>query len=158
MRAFMKGGARGQQRAGAVKLVASVVTGVLLAAFGYSAKACAQTTPIKHLVVIFQENVSFDHYFGTYPNAANSPGEPPFAALPGTPAVNGLTPELLNSNPNAGNPANANVPMGANPFRLDITQATTCSQDHNYTPEQLAFDGGLMDNFPQATGDGLEGN
>ena len=25
------------------------------------------TTPIKHLVVIFQENVSFDHYFGTYP-------------------------------------------------------------------------------------------
>ena len=23
-------------------------------------------TPIKHLVVIFQENVSFDHYFGTY--------------------------------------------------------------------------------------------
>ena len=28
-------------------------------------------TPIKHLVVIFQENVSFDHYFGTYPNATN---------------------------------------------------------------------------------------
>ena len=26
-------------------------------------------TPIKHLVVIFQENVSFDHYFGTYPVA-----------------------------------------------------------------------------------------
>ncbi|HXR70513.1 alkaline phosphatase family protein, partial [Actinocrinis sp.] len=23
------------------------------------------TTPIKHLVVIYQENVSFDHYFGT---------------------------------------------------------------------------------------------
>ena len=32
-------------------------------------------TPIKHLVVIFQENVSFDHYFGTYPNAQNLPGE-----------------------------------------------------------------------------------
>ena len=28
-------------------------------------------TPIKHLVVIFQENVSFDHYFGTYPVAQN---------------------------------------------------------------------------------------
>ena len=26
-------------------------------------------TPIQHLVIIFQENVSFDHYFGTYPNA-----------------------------------------------------------------------------------------
>ena len=35
-------------------------------------------TPIKHLVVIFQENVSFDHYFGTYPEALNAPGEPPF--------------------------------------------------------------------------------
>jgi phospholipase C len=26
---------------------------------------------IKHVVVIFDENISFDHYFGTYPNAAN---------------------------------------------------------------------------------------
>ncbi len=38
-------------------------------------------TPIKHLVVIFQENVSFDHYFGSYPNAQNNAGETPFAAL-----------------------------------------------------------------------------
>ena len=34
------------------------------------------TTPIKHVVVIFQENVSFDHYFGTYPDATNPAGEP----------------------------------------------------------------------------------
>jgi len=33
----------------------------------------ATTTPIKHLVVIFQENVSFDHYFATYPVAGNPP-------------------------------------------------------------------------------------
>jgi phospholipase C len=32
-------------------------------------------TPIKHVVAIFQENISFDHYFGTYPNAvANQDG------------------------------------------------------------------------------------
>ncbi len=37
-------------------------------------------TPIKHLVVIFQENISFDHYFGTYPVATNPAGEPPFTA------------------------------------------------------------------------------
>ena len=37
-------------------------------------------TPIKHLVIIFQENISFDHYFGTYPNALNPPGEPKFFA------------------------------------------------------------------------------
>ncbi len=48
-------------------------------------------TPIKHLVVIFDENISFDHYFGTYPNAANPQDEPAFKAAPGTPEVNGLT-------------------------------------------------------------------
>ena len=37
-------------------------------------------TPIQHIVVIFQENVSFDHYFGTYPYAMNPAGEPPFHA------------------------------------------------------------------------------
>jgi phospholipase C len=31
----------------------------------------APLTPIKHLVVIFPENISFDHYFGTYPHAEN---------------------------------------------------------------------------------------
>ena len=43
-------------------------------------------TPVKHLVVIFDENVSFDHYFGTYPDALNPPHETPFKALAGTPA------------------------------------------------------------------------
>ena len=37
-------------------------------------------TPIKHVVVIFQENVSFDHYFGTYPHAANLPDETPVSS------------------------------------------------------------------------------
>src|SRR5467141_2892903 len=40
-------------------------------------------SPIKHLVVIFQENVSFDHYFGTYPKALNPGGQPRFNAKPG---------------------------------------------------------------------------
>jgi phospholipase C len=51
----------------------------------------SQAANIQHIVVIFQENVSFDHYFGTYPNALNLPGETPFTALPGTPAVDGLS-------------------------------------------------------------------
>ncbi len=154
----MKARSGSWQRVGVLKFVAFVVSVVLLATWGYSVKASAQTTPIQHLVVIFQENVSFDHYFGTYPKAANLPGEPAFEAKPGTPTVNGLTPAMLTNNPNANNPANAKVPMGANPFRLDRTQAATCSQDHDYMPEQLAFDGGLMDNFPLATGEGTKGN
>jgi phospholipase C len=114
------------------------------------AKPPATATPIQHVVVIFQENVSFDHYFGTYPNAANPSGEPQFTALPNTPTVNGLTPTLLTNNPNFLNPNNG--AGAANPFRLDRMQAFTNDQDHDYTPEQSAFDAGLMDAFPANTG------
>lgn len=56
----------------------------------------ATKTPIKHVVVIFDENNSFDHYFGTYPNALKLPGEiSQFHPAPDTPLVNGLTPALL---------------------------------------------------------------
>jgi phospholipase C len=107
-------------------------------------------TPIKHLVVIYGENESFDHYFGTYPLAKNPQGEPPFIPRFLTPPVNGLNLELLYNNPNKNNPANG---AGAyNPFRLDRTQAVTADQDHDYTPEQLAFDDGKMDLFPKYTG------
>jgi phospholipase C len=106
-------------------------------------------TPIKHLVVIFQENISFDHYFGTYPVATNPKGEPQFHADPRTPTVNGFTTALLNNNPNL-NPKNG---AGAtNPFRFDRSAAATEDQNHDYLPEQEAFDGGLMDLFPAFTG------
>src|SRR5579871_5361175 len=58
-------------------------------------------TPIKHVVIIFDENRSFDHYFGTYPHAANPSGEPKFIARDDTPAVNNLlSAGLLTNNPN----------------------------------------------------------
>ncbi len=109
------------------------------------------STPIQHLVVIFQENVSFDHYFGTYPMALNPVGEPRFRAAQNTPNVNGLTNALLTFNPNL-NPANATG--ASNPFRLDRSQAVTPDQDHDYTAEQQAFDAGLMDLFPLHTSSG----
>lgn len=117
---------------------------------GFAAPASAVTaTPIKHLVVIFQENVSFDHYFATYPVAANPSGEPKFVASPDTPTVNGVRGGLLTDNPNL-NPANG---AGAsNPFRLDRSQAVAADQDHNYLDEQEAFDAGLMDLFPSKIG------
>jgi phospholipase C len=108
-------------------------------------------TPIKHLVVIFDENISFDHYFGTYPNALNPPGEPGFTAAPGTPGVNGYTDGLLYSNPNGLN-TSVNGSGAVNPFRLDRSEAETADQDHDYGPEQEAFHGGLMDSFPKFTG------
>ena len=107
-------------------------------------QGAATMTPIKHLVVVYQENVSFDHYFGTYPQAGNTKGEPRFTPAPGTPSVNGLgTPLQAPNNPNS-----------VQPFRLSRAQAQTCDQDHNYTDEQKAFDAGLMDKFVETVGRG----
>jgi phospholipase C len=124
--------------------------------FTPAAAFCAPVTPIKHLVVIFPENISFDHYFGTYPHAANPPGEPKFIASPHTPAVNGLSAALLTHNANAANPANGEGAI--NPFRLNRSQAATADQSHAYTPEQMAFHAGLMDLFPKSVGRGNKSN
>jgi phospholipase C len=108
-------------------------------------------TPIQHLVVIYQENVSYDHYFGTYPSAANSDGSQ-FIPAPGTPSGNGLSSALLSSNPNS-----------AQPKRLDSSATglaegpggqLTCDQNHNYSSEQQAANGGQMNKFPEAVGTG----
>lgn len=102
--------------------------------------AFAAGTPIRHVVVIFQENVSFDHYFATYPKALNEAGDPPFHAKANTPSVNGLNDALLGHNPNS-----------ANPHRFERREAMTCDMEHEYTAEQLAFDAGLMDRFVEYT-------
>jgi phospholipase C len=105
-------------------------------------------TPIKHLVIIFQENSSFDRYFGVYPTALNPPGEPAFEARPDTPSVNGLTETLLLHNPNA-----------SNPFRIGRLDSYTCDQNHDYTAEQRARNGGLMNRYVEFgdTGPGQPG-
>jgi phospholipase C len=96
----------------------------------------ATTTPIKHVVVIFDENISFDHYFATYPNATNPPGEPSFKAAANTPTINGLSQTLLEANPDT-----------AAPFRLDRSENITCDNDNHYTDEQKAYNGGLLNQF-----------
>ncbi len=147
----------------AVLLVASASLKSVNPAFGKQIQAHSQTTtPIKHLVVIFEENVSFDHYFATYPYALNSDGSK-FKAAAGTPPVNGLgilangkpVGALLTNNPNASHPLNGS---SASPFRLSHAQASTCDQDHNYGAEQMAFDHGRMDLFPLGTGSGDGGS
>jgi phospholipase C len=119
-------------------------------------------TPIEHVVVIIGENISFDHYFGTYPHAANTDGQRFYAAA-WTPAVDGLPPatsyslppslrhttNLLTNNPNTAQPQR----LDSSPTGLpgDAGGQSTCDQDNNYEPEQEAFDGGKMDLFVQST-------
>jgi phospholipase C len=139
-------------------LAAAQSTGAVApAASAPSLQETARTaTPIKHLVVIFQENVSFDHYFATYPKATNPPGEPVFTAAPNTPAVNNLAKaNLLTNNPNFTNTANGGD--AAEPFRLDRTQANTADQNHAHTAEEQAYNGGKADLFPKYTGKGTPG-
>ncbi len=135
------------------------------------AAAFATATKIKHVVVVFGENISFDHYFATYPHAANLAGEPTFVAAAGTPAANNLmTPldptksfapitgtNLLTMNPTAlaaQNLALTGVTGAAevDPLRLAPKQAFSSDQNHAYLNEQQAADGVKMDLFPAYTG------
>jgi phospholipase C len=159
-----------------------VISGCLAAAFAVTSTASLAddddrgsltATPIRHLVIIFQENISYDHYFATYPNAMNLPNETPFQARRQTPPNNNLAtpldvnhhfkplggPSLLTSNPNASATAPAapnntrhNGTDAANPFRLSPGQASTADQGHNDMPEQAAYNNFNMDGFPAWVG------
>ena len=136
---FHKSHSRGSQR---MKRTLAILGTLLVPAAVWAQSPPAPTTPIQHVVVIFQENVSYDHYFATYPNALNKIAtEPVFTASPNTPAANGLSGALLTANPNS-----------AQPVRLTRAQAVTCDQNHAYTAEQQAYDNGLMDKFPEMVG------
>ena len=117
-------------------IVGLLITSLFLSSSSWAFESDGTKTPIKHVVVIFQENVSYDHYFGTYPNA------PEFTAKPNTPSSNNYIshPNLLTHNPNL-----------FNPFLL--RNVLTCDMDHEYLAEQEAYDGRLADKFVQFTTD-----
>jgi phospholipase C len=89
-------------------------------------------SPIKHTIVIFQENRSFDNYFGTYPHAEG------FLPLPGTPAVNGIPDGAYNSDAKG-----EKVP----PFLLGTDQRKTVDVQHGYEAMISAYNEGLMDKY-----------
>jgi len=142
-----------------------LTTSASMVAFAADRDDSKTKTPIKHVVIIFQENASFDHYFATYPDAKNTDGTP-FHAKEDTPTVNGLTdgnakfPErvhvgLHDFNPNNPAPGGSSPTLvpdpngAANPFRMTPAQIVTCSNNHDYKGEQTATDAGFMDKFPQ---------
>ena len=85
-------------------------------------------SPIKHTIILYQENISFDHYFGTYGHGAN-----------GIPA--GSTQTYSNGTSTWG-------PFA--PTQLSgVTQSRTCDVDHSYTDMIKMVDHGAMDKFLQ---------
>ena len=111
-------------------LLASVVFPMANANAAQASTASTQS-PIKHTIVIYQENRSFDSYFGTYPNASG------FKSLPGTPSVNGIPMDSFNLDENG----NKVTPWLApnNDQTLDV--------NHHYDAMMKAVDNGKMDQF-----------
>lgn len=94
-------------------------------------------SPIKHTIILYQENISFDHYFGTYGHGSN--GIPAGATLTHTNGAQRWGPYA--------------------PTRLSgTTQSRTCDVDHNYSNMIRMANHGAMDMFLQAFSPPSQGN
>jgi phospholipase C len=117
--------------AGAVALSADPVLGRALAA---PPQRLGRLSDIEHVVILIQENRSFDHYFGTLAGVRGfaDPAAAGVIRQPGYPAT-GFEGELL-------------------PFHLETHGAAQCFPDitHNWAPQHASFDEGRMDGFVRA--------
>src|ERR1051325_974320 len=86
------------------------------------------SNPIKHIVIIMQENHTFDNYFGTYPGANGIPKNVCMPLDPGHPSHDGCV----------------------KPFRS--TNLSPADMPHGYEPSKTAYNNGKMDGFMLAEG------
>jgi phospholipase C len=126
-RQLLHRGATGSAALGAWSLFSNRLVEQALAK---SSGACGSLKDIEHIVILIQENRSFDHYFGTHKGVA---GFQDPAAIPG---VFGQ----------AGYPTAASKLF---PFHLDTTQGGDCTNDidHSWGPQHTYWNGGSMDKF-----------
>jgi phospholipase C len=91
----------------ALRIVFSFFLGIMLfmqfpvqqAAFAQSSDNTGGKTPIQHLVVLLQENHTFDNYFGTYPGADGIPAGVKMPVDPLDPNTQFITPFHLGNTP-----------------------------------------------------------
>jgi phospholipase C len=125
-----------------------LIDGVAPAAPGQARLTSAPISEIKHVVVLMQENRSFDHYFGTMPGVRgfNDPT-----------AVTLSTGKSVFYQPDADNPDGYLLPFHAD------TQSTSAqnlpSNSHSWGPQHSSWDNGKMDGFVTAhlAADGVAG-
>ncbi len=94
--------------------------------------ACSKLTDIEHVVILIQENRSFDHYFGSYRGVRGFSDQSMAFQQP--------------------DPANTTIsPVGTLlPFHLDTsTTNAACTHDitHDWIPQHQSWDNGAMDGF-----------
>jgi phospholipase C len=97
-----------------------------------SSGSCAQLSDIEHVVILTQENRSFDHYFGSYRGVRGYSDQSAAFQQPDS--------------------ANTTIaPVGTLlPFHLDTTQVNAaCTHDisHDWLPQHQSWDNGNMDGF-----------
>lgn len=112
-------------------IAASMILPLSVGTVSAQGTTVATKSPIKHVVVIFQENRSFDNYFGTYPTA------PGFHSLPNTPAVNGIPAGSYNLDENGNKVA---------PYHF-TNNDQTLDVNHGFDDMVKAYDNGKMDQF-----------
>jgi phospholipase C len=125
-----------------------LIDGVAPAAPGQARLTSAPISEIKHVVVLMQENRSFDHYFGT---------------MPGVRGFNDSTAITLSTGKSVFYQPDADNPDGyLLPFHAD-TQSTSAqnlpSNSHSWGPQHSSWDNGKMDGFVTAhlAADGVAG-
>ena len=136
-RAFIRTGLA----AGAGLGAATGFGGVIDQALAVSRPKRPSLDDIEHVVILMQENRSFDHYFGTL-RGVRGYGDKNFPVTNGRPCWNQLDPDL------------ANNPQGyVLPLRLDSqTTAGQCvvDQSHAWSVQHASWDSGKMDHFVAA--------
>ena len=110
-------------------LAAMVVAVALAAALGQGrpVAAGATATPLEHIVVLMQENHTFDNYFGTYPGVD---GIPEGVCMPLDPFS--ATGDCVE------------------PYQLSDNDALLEDPVHNLTTQRVQYNGGAMDGFVYA--------
>jgi phospholipase C len=135
----MKATRRELLRAGAAAGGAAVLSNSLIARALANPPRCGNLRDIEHVVILVQENRSFDHYFGSYRGVAG------FADR-NTPALNDGSGLSIFAQPG--------YPGGFDgdhlyPFHLDSYSNGECTNDidHGWGPQHAYWDGGKLDGF-----------
>jgi phospholipase C len=117
-----------------------VLTALLALATGGALGVPLSNIPIRHVIVIMQENRSFDSYFGTFPGADGIPADACIPVIPGLPGEGCVKPFHDQHDVNAGGPhgpaaAETDLDDGITTDRMDGFVYAQATAPQNCAPD-----------------------
>jgi len=122
-----------------------------------SSSGPASLNDIKHVVILMQENRSFDHYYGTMPGVRGFGDTASYSSYAGGPVSSGpdVFTQSMNGRSLSGAPVSYALSGGADvlqPFELVSRPPTVAGQTinditHNWGPQHGSWNNGAMDKF-----------